>query len=256
MTQLKAYHRPTSINEALQLLSRPNVNAAIVAGGTSLNARIDEAVDEVVDLQAVGLDQISHNEGRLTLGAMVRLQTIAEDERTPFLLREMARREGPNTFRNMGTIGGVVVNADWESELLAALLVFEAEVEIRLAPPEQGESKTIALSDFLANVPAALKGGLVTAVSLTTGGKTANERVARTPVDKPIVAAVGRVDNRGRLRPALCGVAKMPVLANLDQLEATLIPLSDFRGSGEYRRAMATTLSKRVVAKLESVSET
>jgi carbon-monoxide dehydrogenase medium subunit/putative selenate reductase FAD-binding subunit len=246
MTRLKAYYRPSSVEEALQLLARPQVTSLIVAGGTYINAHLAENVDEVIDLQATGLDTADEVEGRLRLGAMVRLQTLVELDQTPALVRQMARREGPNTLRNQATIGGIVVGADPESELLAALLVHEAEVEVQ----SRSGSKQIALSDFLADVPAALDGGLVTAVSVVTSGRGTGERVARTPADRPIVAAVARRDDQGRIHLALCGVASTPLLVNPDPDQLNLTPPADFRGSSAYRRQMAITLSRRVISAL------
>lgn len=248
MAQLKAYHRPASVSEALQLLARPG--ARILAGGTALVPQMTGADTDVIDLQSIGLDGVALVGDRLTLGAMVRLQTLVDSPDVPALLRELAHREGPNTFRYQGTLGGVIAQADPESELLAALLVFEAEVEIQSA----AETRRLPLAEVLANVPAALSAGLITAVSLATGGPAASERVVRTPADKPIVAAVARRDGQGQLRLALCGVAAVPVLTDPtpDQLKARLNPPGDFRGSTEYRRQMAAILSRRVLAAVQA----
>ncbi len=249
MPQLKAYHRPGNIDDALRLLTRSDVNTAIVAGGTYVVPHLPELVDEVVDLQSIpGLAEVSYTGQGMTIGAMVRLQTIVEANQAPALLREAARREGPNTLRHAATIGGVVAGADPESELLAALLIFEAEVHLQT----RAGLKRLALSDFLRDVPAALDGGLISAVSLKTGGKTASERVARTPADKPIVAALARLDDDGQLRLALCGVAKTPALVEPEGIKAAINPPGDFRGSCEYRRQMAATLTKRVVNQLSA----
>jgi len=161
----------------------------------------------------------------------------------------MARREGPNTLRNKATIGGIIVGADPESELLAALLVYQTMVTVQ----SSGGRRQIALPDFLSNVPAALDGGLIIEVSLATTGQGAGERVGRTPADHPIVAAVARQDNEQQIHLALCGVAQTPILVepDMDQLKAALNPPNDFRGSREYRRQMAVTLSKRVIATLQ-----
>lgn len=246
MPQLKAYHRPTSLSEALKLLTRPNINTAAIAGGTYLNANMPEMVDEVVDLQAVGLTNIDYTGKALSLGAMVRLQSIVSDDRTPALLREAARREGPNTLRNVATIGGTVASPYKDSELLAALLVFDAEVKVQASD----DTKKIPLVDFLLDVPTALSGGLVTSVSLASMGKTASARVGRTPADKPIVAALARLGEDNKIRLALTGVANTPVLVNPDNVKAAINPTGDFRGSTEYRRQMAATLAKRVVSEL------
>lgn len=254
----QTYHRPDSIEEALQLLSRQGLNTAILAGGTQINPRL-AAVDEIVDLQSTGLDQISSGDGRLTLGAMVRVQTIVDHEDTPPLLREMAQREGPNTFRNAGTIGGVIVTADPESELLAALLVFEADVTIHTA----AGAHTMALSDFLFDVwkqlrETAVRGhlesGILTGVALQTAGPTAHDRVARTPQDSPIVAALARRKEDGAALLALCGVAPTPILAGPDDMP-DLNPPADFRGSSQYRKKMARVLAKRVLNQLQEIGD-
>ncbi len=242
---LQAYHRPESLEAALSLLDRPQTRVAVIAGGTYITPHLDRDVDEIIDLQQVGLDEVQHTETTLTLGAMVRLQTIVDDEDTPALLRETAHSAGPNTFRNQGTIGGTIVAAHPDSELLAALLVFQAQVTIT---SKSGE-RQVALSDFLADVRGALDGGLVTAVSLVKSGKTARARVARTPVDDPIVAAIARRDGEGNQYLALCGIAATPVLTDPGQLDK-LTPPGDFRGSSEYRKEMAKVLTGRVLAEI------
>ncbi|MDX1688261.1 MAG: FAD binding domain-containing protein [Candidatus Promineifilaceae bacterium] len=245
MPQLEKYHRPESVESALELLGRSGVRTALVAGGTYLTPRLDEDVEEVVDLQAVGLDQIEHDDERMTVGAMVTIQAIVDDEEAPELLREMARREGPNTFRNQGTVGGAIARADSENEFLAALLVFEADVTVQTADGE----RQMALDDFLEDAKDARENGIVTAVSLAKEGKTADARVARTPADTPIVAAVGRRDGAGNVRLALCGVAERPIVVDPEEIE-DVDPPADFRGSAEYRRQMAGVLGRRVVAAL------
>ncbi len=248
MPQLKAYHRPSNVEDALKLLARPNVNTAVLGGGTFIIAHLPEMVTEVVDLQTVaGLDKIDHTGVEMTIGAMVRLQTIVDDAQAPALLREAARREGPNTLRHASTIGGVIAGPDKESELLAALLVFEADVKIQTG----SEQKNVSLELFMRDIQTALAGGIIVAVEIQTAGKTASDRVARTPADKPIVAAVARKDPGGNLRLALCGVDSVPVLVAPDNVKAAVKPPEDFRGSREYRRQMAATLAKRVINQLE-----
>ncbi len=244
------YHRPDTLQDALQLLARKGVSAAVLAGGTRLNPDLAD-IEELVDLQAVGLDEVSHGENRLSLGAMVRLQRIVDDEQAPPLLREMARREGPNTLRHAATIGGTIVAGDPESELVAALLVFNADVTIRNA----NGGHTMPLADFYEDVAGHLRGAILTGVALETDGATAHERVARTPQDKPIVAAVARYRPSGAQDGAtallaLCGVASRPILVGPEDI-AALQPPADFRGSSEYRQEMARILAKRVLNELQ-----
>ena len=61
--------------------------------------------------------------------------------------------------------------------------------------------------------------------------------------DRAIVAAFGRATADARWL-ALAGVAPTPLLVHVGQ---ALDPPGDFRGSAEYRRALAETLLGRVV---------
>ena len=81
-------------------------------------------------------------------------------------------------------------------------------------------------------------------------GATAHQRVARTPLDRAIVAVCGRVAPDGNIQLAVSGIAPTPILTSLDAL-SDLQPPADFRGSSAYRRQMAITLSRRVVDSLD-----
>ncbi len=242
MHHIKAYHRPETVQEALQLLSRSGVRTTPLAGGISVVAGLDVEFDEVVDLQSVGLDQIIVGQETITIGSMVRIQQIVEHPDMPPLVKEAAHREGPNTFRNIGSLGGVVVGADWESELFAALLVHQAQVSLQTLEDQW----QVPLSTVR---PESVGKGLLTKIVIQRGGRTAFERVARTPADKPIVAVAGRKDKTGVILLAICGVAGRPVLTSEDQIRQ-LNPPADFRGSSDYRRQMALTLSRRVLDQL------
>lgn len=246
MSQLKTYHRPASVEEALQLMARPGVSAALVGGGSYFTPHRPDMAEEVVDLQAAGLADMTYTSQSVTVGAMVRLQTLVEDGRLPALLRDAARREGPPTLRQAATVGGVLTCPNRESELLAAMLVCDAELTVQSLT----YTKTISLTNFLRDIPSALNGGLVTAVSLNLIGKTASDRVARTPADRAIVAALARQGDDGKIRLALCGVDKTPVLVDPANVKAAINPPHDFRGSKEYRRQMAAVLAQRVMAAL------
>jgi carbon-monoxide dehydrogenase medium subunit/putative selenate reductase FAD-binding subunit len=101
----------------------------------------------------------------------------------------------------------------------------------------------MGLEVLLAHLPLASH-EIVTAVAIDTGGSASVARTARTSADKPIVVAAARVGADGRRRLALAGVASTPVLAEeTDELD----PPGDFRGSGEYRRALAGVLVSRAI---------
>jgi CO/xanthine dehydrogenase FAD-binding subunit len=235
------------MTEALELLARDGVRTALVAGGASLVPLLDEQeIDEVVDLQALCPAGIQAGGDRLTLGSLVTLQALLGDEQVPPLLKEGAFREGPNTFRNQSTLGGVIASADWESELLAALLVHDAVVTLETP----AGTHTLALADYLAEMAGQLQNAIIVEVTVAAGGKTGHARVARTPLDTAIVAALARRDGEGEVRLALTGVAPTPLLVAPEGV-ATLDPPGDFRGSGAYRQEMAAILSRRALAQLD-----
>jgi CO/xanthine dehydrogenase FAD-binding subunit len=245
MHAITSYHRPGSIDEAASLLGRSDVTTTVVAGGTALNTVALPAGTEVVDIQNIVGSTIELAGDRVSFGAMARLTDVIENTSTPPLLAELARREGPNTLRNASTIGGTVAEGDWESELLAGLLVHQARVSIT------GQSNDLALSDLFADW-SLLDRAIITEVSVAIGGETASARTGRTPADTSIVAAAGRLVPGGLLL-ALTGVASTPILVAPDDVQS-LRPPADFRGSSEYRRELAGVLTNRVITRLGGAS--
>ena len=150
------------------------------------------------------------------------------------LLRKAARNEGPVNFRNAATVGGIVAGAATDSEFYAALLALGATVSTTAAAqPEAlhavGQKGAIA--------------GIITAIHVPLenahGGLA---RVARTPADRPIVAALAVVAGH-TTRVAYCGLATRPILEGADAPA-----WSDFRGSAAYREAMVRVLRARALA--------
>lgn len=232
---ISAYHRPETIEQALALLARRHVKTAALVG---FDAILGPDVEEVVDLQALHLNQLSIEAGSAVIGTGLRLQSLLEDTRLPAWLRAIIKAEASSTFRNMYTLYSVIQAASPESSLLAALLVCDAQVAVVSVSGRQ----SLTLATYLAQ-PAP---GILSAVHLHIDGRGADARLGRTPADSPIVAAVGRRGDDGRLRLALCGIAATPLLVEPEAI-ADLQPSGDFRGSAEYRREMAAVLSGRVM---------
>ena len=242
MPLVTAYHRPASLDEALDLLRSPQ--RAALGGGTTLNADREPSEVQAVDLQALGLDGIAATgRGRVRLGATATLDAVRRCELLPESLRELARAEQPSTLRTLATVGGLVAKASPESPLLAGLLAHDGRAE--LASPH-GPAET-SLAELLAAGLA--PGTLITAVTVDPSGRTATARTGRTPADVPIVAAYGR-RVEGFVAMALTGVGGHPVLVDVFDPTAGLDPEGDFRGSRPYRLHVAATLVARVMAEL------
>lgn len=234
------YHRPHTVDEAVGLAAKPNT--VILAGGTVVNADLRAVSGDVVDVQALDIAGVEAVPGGVRIGAITTLRDIIDSDLVPALIRDLARREAPNTVRNAATIGGTVGARDSESQLLTGLLAFGATVSV--VHPEVTADHPI---DALLGEPGLLDGSLITHVTVPSGGTAAAERTGRTPLDTPIVLAVAHRDPSGELVVAISGVAERPVVVDpthLDDLE----PPDDFRGSSEYRHALAVVLVGRVVA--------
>ena len=237
MHKLVGYHRPSSVAEAAELLV--DKSRLAVAGGTTIRHDGAGPPVEVVDLQSLGLDDISVDGDRLRLGSTVRLQALVDDDEVPQVVRDAAQAEQPSALRTLATVGGTVGAADRESLLLAAFLVHEAVVHFA---DDRDSSLTNVLDSGLT------AGELIVAVSLARTGRGAIARTGRTPADAPIVAAVARSSDDD-VRLALCGVADVPIVVDPDAVD-DLDPPGDFRGSSTYRRHLAAVLSRRVLEEL------
>ena len=233
MHQLVGYHRPTSVSDARALLEVKN--RIVLGGGTTMRHDGGGEPTEVVDLQSLGLDGIEARDSGVRLGATTRLQDLADHAAVPDVVRDAARLEQPSTLRTLATVGGTIGVADSESILLTALLAYEAVVGF-------ADERELSLGEVLQDGLA--QEDIITYVDITDTGKGAIARTGRTPADKPIVAAVGRTTDGG-VRIALSGVGAVPIVAEPNKIE-DLDPPGDFRGSAQYRRHLAATLTARV----------
>ncbi len=245
MALLKTVYRPGSAAEAASLLAAADQKLAPIAGGSKLIAELETRarrdLDGLVDLSRAGLNHIElvTQDGRqyLRAGATVTLSQITEDEvggtLANGLLRRAAAGEGPLNLRNVATVGGIVASAEYDSEFYAALLALDAGVVLH----DGAQEYTVQLEDLQSVA------GLITAILIpASSARGGMARVARTPADRPIVAAaVVRTD--GGERAAVCGVASRPVLSG-----AVLNPPDDYKGSAAYRLAMAELVVQRARA--------
>ncbi len=233
------YHRPLTLDEAIALTARPD--AVVIAGGTSVNASPDNRSINAVDLQALDLAGIETDGESIRIGATTCLQDLVDSMLVPIVIRDLARREAPNTIRNAATVGGTIGTVDPESELLAGLLAFGANVTLARA----GSTAEHTLDEILEN-PALLNGAIMTSISIPAKGVAAADRTGRTPMDRPIVMAVAHRGHDGAICLAMTGVATRPVVVEPGQVSA-LDPPSDFRGSPGYRKNLAKVLASRVL---------
>jgi len=245
------YYRPKNLEEAMLMLSHED--AYPLGGGTVLTQRMDESFS-VVDLQALGLDNLSKSGDRLEIGATVTLQTLLESSYTPAALKTALMLESPLNLRTMGTVAGTLVTCDGRSPFAVVMLALDSK--LTFSPG----AEQIALGNYL---PSRIGGvgrrsnKLITRIEIPLNVKLAFESVARTPADKPIVCAALAQWPSGRARLALGGYGNAPALA-LDgtapnDLEAAArnayADAGDAWASREYRSEIAAVLARRCLEK-------
>ncbi|MBW6467225.1 MAG: FAD binding domain-containing protein, partial [Brevefilum sp.] len=122
---IREYFRPTSVEEALLLLSEDGKERKPLGGGTSLS-RQQAGQFGVVDLQDAGLDQIEMIGQGVAIGAMVRLEGLLANPLVNIEIKRAIRIDTGENIRNMATISGWLVSGDGRSLFSTALLALDA----------------------------------------------------------------------------------------------------------------------------------
>ena len=239
MTKIISYQRPKNIEEALSLVCQDK--HVPLAGGTQLNANEDTEPLHLVDLQSLALKGIDRSNGKLKIGSMTTLHEIMKNSDSPNLIRLSSRSELPSTLRTLATIGGTIASGDSDSQLIASLLVHDAEVTILKSDGEL----SVPLQEVLSK-PELMDSGIILSIDIATDGESRLEATGRTPADTPIVAVATRQCSDG-YRMAITGVAPTPVLVDPENPTVSLQPTSDFRGASEYRIHLAQILASRTL---------
>lgn len=130
------YHAPTSLDEALSLLSANADDAKVLAGGQSLLPLMKLRLAKpgvVIDIGGLNeLRYIRANDDNLLIGALTTYTEIAESslvqEKCP-LIAQASRVVGDVQVRNRGTIGGGLAHADPAEDLPAAIVALSADLK-------------------------------------------------------------------------------------------------------------------------------
>ena len=272
------YARASSIDDALALLRKRGPEARLIAGGHSLLpmmrlrlARPDCLID-INDLTE--LDFVRAEGARLRIGALTRHATLHESPVVGTLfpiVHDAERVIADPIVRNWGTIGGSLCQADPAEDSTTVCDVLDAEVVIR---GEAGE-RVIPIAEFHRGPyeTAVEQDEILTEVRLPIRPRSgsAYEKVERRVGDWAIAAAGaavsfaedGRIDHAGLGLTAVRLDARRATRAEAavrgrepgEQLydEAGRLaaedcdPVTDQRGSADYKRHLAHELTKRAL---------
>jgi aerobic carbon-monoxide dehydrogenase medium subunit len=150
-----AYHRPSSVSDALDCLRTLDGDVRLLAGGQSLvpmlNFRLARP-DHLVDLNGLSeLDYIRGGEATIEIGALARHHRLATDPQIRAavpLLAHGAGSIGHYVIRRRGTLGGSLAHADPAAQLPLLALLLDADVLCRSASGARG----VPASDFFQSI--------------------------------------------------------------------------------------------------------
>ena len=273
------YLRPTSLDDALAALAdRP---WTMLAGGTDVYpANVGRPIaDDILDVTGLpSLRSIAIEDGVVRIPALATWTDLVRAELPPAFdgLKAAARSIGGVQIQNRGTLAGNLCNASPAADGLPNLTALDARVELASAGGRRevpvgefviGNRRTIRRPDELVIAivvpmpsPSArstfLKLGsraylvisiasVAAVIDVASDGRVASARIvvgACSEVPARIEAAEGRIVGQ----PATGSLGASIAAEDFDVLS----PIDDVRGTGAYRRDVATTLVRRAVSEL------
>jgi len=149
------YHRPSTVDEAIALLTKHGDDAKVLAGGHSLIPAMKLRLARpsvVVDIARIAsLNGIREMGSHIAIGALTthnEVETSALVKSKCPLLAETAATIGDVQVRNRGTLGGSLAHADPAADYPAAILALDAEIDV-IGP---GGKRTIHATDFFVDL--------------------------------------------------------------------------------------------------------
>ncbi|MGC8660913.1 MAG: FAD binding domain-containing protein [Nitrososphaeria archaeon] len=291
-------HSPQSLNEALGILKEKSSEVRIVSGGTDIMVLIkDDLVKEKELLNLSYLNELKYireDEGTVKIGALTTYRELEKSDtmnlNAPILV-DACKTIGATQIQNLGTLAGNLGNASPAGDSIPPLYVLNANVKLQSAESE----RVIPVSEFFLG-PRKTKrdpNEIITEIAVEKekpgtyyffkklGLREANAIslvsvacMADLSEDKKITTIKLAL---GAVAPTVIRAVKSEKLATGRQLDLNLVdeiarsvseeisPITDIRGSAEYRRRAAYGLvyeglyevlmgtAKRVSSGLEGV---
>ena len=258
-----AYHRPTTLDEALATLAA-DPHAKVLAGGQSLVPLLSMRLarpSALVDLNGLpGLDTIEVTEAGVRVGALARHAEVlasADVRRSQPLVSLALSHVAHATIRNRGTTVGSLVHADAAAEMPVVLTLLGGSVE---AASVRGR-RTIAAADlFLGPLESSLAPDEIALSAffpaLPPGAGVAFEEIARRHGDYALCGVAALVTDDA-VHAGYLSVCDVPTVVDLtgvadgdlgDAALEHLDPGDDIHASAAYRAQLVRVLTARVVA--------
>ena len=258
-----AYHKPSSVADAVKLLAA-DPDARAISGGMTLLPALKLRLNKptaVVDLSGIAeLRGVKREGNAIVIGALTKhyeVATSAEVKAAIPALAEMASTIGDTQVRNRGTMGGSVANNDPSADYPAALLALGATI--------QTNKRKIAADDFFQGIFATALdlGEIVTAVHIPVPEKAGYSKM-RNPASRYSMAGVFVAKGPSGVRVGVNGAGangafratamETALAANWSSDAVAGVKMDagamngDIHGSAEYRAHLVTVMAKRAVA--------
>ena len=276
-----AFHQPASVAEALEIMAQYGEQAAIIAGGTDLLVNMKHgklAPKHLVGLERIAaLDEITADNGSLVVGPLLTASALASRDLLTGAAKALALGAdalGSPQVRNRATVGGNLCTARPAADMCLPLLTLSAKAllagasgprelpldEFFRGPGQTAKEPGELLTGIRFAKPATGSGAGYQKLGLRKALEIALVNVAATlwlgPDGKTIQAAkvaLGAVAPTPMLSPgaeaALVGAAAgeeaFAQAASAAAAEAK--PISDHRGSADYRREVVQVLTRRAL---------
>jgi len=131
------YYLAQNTAEAVELLARYKGEARLIAGGTDLIIQLREGAKKakaIVDIGSIKeLQYIEEDNGIIKIGALTTHSQLATSPllwKRARILAQAAASVGSPQIRNIGTVGGNVVNAQPAADTTVALMALDGKVTI------------------------------------------------------------------------------------------------------------------------------
>jgi len=271
---------PGSVDECIKALAQGGPESKLLAGGTDLLPQLKNGLlkpARVIDLSGVArLRSIEAGNGKgIKIGSAVTARTLELDRavRASYLsLAESGALVGSVQVRNLATLGGNICNAAPSADMAPPLLALDAEAVIT---GPKGERR-VPIATFFTGVRRTVLAPdeiLVELVVPNPGAHSGGNYLRHTPRRELDIAVVGVASQitlaNGvctKARIALAAVAPVPLRATAAEqsLEGQAVtpdrikraadlavevarPISDQRGSADFRRHLVRVLTRRTL---------
>ena len=279
-----------SLEEAVAALSGNGETTRVIAGGTDLILEIErglrDEITTVVDITHIpGLDEIwEDEEGVIHIGPLVTHHHVVASpliREKAFMLLKASWGVGSPQLRNRGTVVGNLVTASPANDTISPLMALDAKIALQ---SNRGE-RIVPLVDFYTGVRKTVMepDEIVTDIFFDAPGPDEHTYFAKTILRKAVAISVVNVSVKLEIKNETITDARItlgsvaPTIIHAEKAEDYLVdkklsedvieeaaklvaestrPISDLRGSAQYRNYLINVLAKRsLVALREGVDK-